>query len=60
MALPLDFGFWNYGIRTMTLANKQLYLGTASNIVAPDLITQPVPLSPGAEVWSIKSSTAIR
>lgn len=60
MALPVDFGFWNYGIRTMTFANKQLYLGTASNVVAPDLITQPVPLSPGAEVWSIKANTATR
>lgn len=56
MALPLDFGYWNYGIRTMLPANKQLYLGTASTIVAPDLVSQPAPLTPGAEVWSIRSN----
>ncbi len=56
MALPLDFGYWNYGIRTMLPANKQLYLGTASAIVASDLTSDPVPLTPGTEVWSIRSN----
>jgi len=51
--LPLGFGFWNYGIRTMVVADKRLYLGTASNIVAPDLLIPLLPLSPGAEVWSV-------
>lgn len=58
MALPLDFGYWNYGIRTMVTANKQLYLGTASAIVAPDLVAEPIPLTPGTEVWSIRANTA--
>jgi hypothetical protein len=52
MAMPLDRGLWNYGIRTMEVGNKLLFLGSASNMVAPDLITQPFPLSPGAEVWT--------
>lgn len=58
MALPLDFGFWNYGLRTMVVANKQLFVGTASAIIAPDLIAQPVPLAPGAEVWTIGVNAA--
>ena len=57
-ALPLSWGLWNYGIRTMETANKQLFLGTASNIVAPDLTlnTDGTPLSPGAEIWTIRSN----
>ena len=58
VALPLDFGYWNYGIRTMTTANKQLYLGTASTIVAPDGVSGPLTLTPGLEVWSIRSNAA--
>lgn len=60
MALPLDFGFWNYGIRGMVVANRQLFLGTASAIVAPDLIEQTTPVSAGLEIWSIRSNTARR
>ena len=56
MALPLDWGLWNYGIRTMEVGNKMLFLGAASNMAAPDLITKPVPLSPGTEVWTIRST----
>jgi len=56
MALPLDWGPWNYGIRTMEVGNKMLFLGAASNMAAPDLITTPVPLSPGTEVWTIRST----
>jgi hypothetical protein len=56
MALPLDWGPWNYGIRTMEVGNKMLFLGAASNMAAPDLITKPVPLSPGTEVWTIRST----
>jgi hypothetical protein len=56
MALPLDWGPWNYGIRTMEVGNKMLFLGAASNMAAPDLITRPVPLSPGTEVWTIRST----
>jgi len=56
MALPLDWGLWNYGIRTMEVGNKMLFLGAASNMVAPDLITKPVPLSPGTEVWTIRAT----
>jgi hypothetical protein len=56
MALPLDWGLWNYGIRTMEVGNKMLFLGSATNMIAPDLITKPVPLSPGTEVWTIRST----
>jgi hypothetical protein len=56
MALPLDWGLWNYGIRTMEVGNKMLFLGSASNMIAPDLVTKPVPLSPGTEVWTIRST----
>lgn len=57
-ALPLDWGLWNYGIRNMEVGNNQLFLGTASNLVAPDSVlnTDGRLLTPGAEVWSIKSS----
>ena len=58
MILPLDFGPWNYGIRNMELGNKLLFLGTASNMVAPDLISQPIPLQPGTEVWTIQQNVA--
>lgn len=56
MALPLDWGLWNYGIRTMEVGNKMLFLGAATNMIAPDLITKPVPLSPGTEVWTIRAT----
>jgi hypothetical protein len=59
MALPLDWGLWNYGIRTMEIGNKQLFLGSASNIVAPDVTFPPgssTPLSPGTEVWTIRTN----
>ncbi|MEN9728348.1 MAG: hypothetical protein RL434_2714, partial [Pseudomonadota bacterium] len=57
-ALPLNWGLWNYGIRTLEFANKMLYLGTASNVVAPDLQLLPdgSVLSPGTEVWSIRAT----
>jgi hypothetical protein len=35
------------------VSDKRLYLGTASNIIAPDLAIPLLPLSPGAEVWSV-------
>ena len=58
MALPLDWGLWNYGIRNMETgnSNKLLFLGSASNMVAPDLVTRPVPLGPGTEVWTIRAT----
>lgn len=58
MALPLDWGLWNYGIRTMEVGDKKLFLGTASNMVAPDLtlISTLIPLSPGTEVWTIRNT----
>jgi hypothetical protein len=56
MALPLDWGLWNYGIRNMEVGNKLLFLGAASNMVAPDLVAKPVPLSPGTEVWTIRTT----
>ena len=56
MALPLDWGLWNYGIRVMDVGNRMLFLGSASNMIAPDLISQPIPLSPGAEVWTIRDT----
>lgn len=58
MALPLGWGLWNYGIRVMEVGNKQLFLGSASNMVAPDLIATPIPLNPGTEVWSV-AGTAV-
>ena len=48
--LPLDWGINNYGIRNMVFANKKLFLGTASIIVAPD------EWHPGTEVWTISES----
>jgi hypothetical protein len=58
MALPLDWGLWNYGIREMEVANKMLFLGTASNMIAPGLtvLGDGTFLSPGAEVWTIRST----
>lgn len=57
-ALPLDWGLWNYGIRNMEVGNNLLFLGTASNVLAPDSVlnTDGRLLTPGAEVWNIKSS----
>ncbi|MBZ5582662.1 MAG: hypothetical protein LAQ30_10760 [Acidobacteriia bacterium] len=37
-------------------SDKQLWLGTASNMIAPGLPDILLPLSPGAEVWSIKAN----
>lgn len=30
------FGLWDYGIRNMEIGDGQLFLGTASNLLAPD------------------------
>jgi len=38
MALPTDFGLMNYGIRSLEIGNGQIFLGTASNMLAPDPI----------------------
>ena len=60
MALPLDWGLWNYGIREMEVANKMLFLGAASNMIAPDVtvLGDGTFLSPGAEVWTIRETVA--
>jgi hypothetical protein len=60
MALPANFGVWNYGIRTMDVGHKALFLGTASNMVAPDLTMggDGTVLSPGTEIWSLRASVA--
>lgn len=57
-ALPLGWGLWNYGIRNMETGNNQLFLGSASNIVAPDLTinNDGSVLSPGAEIWTVRSN----
>jgi hypothetical protein len=60
MALPVGFGPWNYGIRTMDVGNKSLFLGTASNMIAPDftVLGDGTALSPGAEVWTLRTTVA--
>ena len=42
----------------MEVGNNLLFLGTASNVLAPDSVlnTDGRLLTPGAEVWNIKSS----
>jgi len=60
ISLPVDFGFWNYGLRTLTVANNRLYMGTASNAISPDLITAPIAIAPGTEVWSIALSELLK
>jgi hypothetical protein len=61
VALPASFGPMNYGVRTMAAANRQLFLGTASNMVAPDLTVPGVTTfaSPGTEVWSIRDGAIL-
>ncbi|MDC1198847.1 hypothetical protein N8071_00525, partial [bacterium] len=54
--LPLGWGPTNYGIRTMVFGNRQLFLGTASNMVMPDVPDILDPLSPGTEIWSIRDT----
>ncbi|MBZ5586020.1 MAG: hypothetical protein LAQ30_28280 [Acidobacteriia bacterium] len=46
----------------MELGNsgKTLFFGTASNMIAPDLITNPVPLNPGLEVWAMQATAAVK
>jgi len=61
-AMPVSFGLWNYGIRTIEKGTDgRLYFGTASAIIAPDFTPAGgdflAPLTPGTEVWSIKSNT---
>jgi hypothetical protein len=60
MPLPVDFGLWNYGIRTMDVGKRTLFLGTASVIVAPDLtlLDEQTFLSPGTEIWALRASVA--
>lgn len=62
-SLPVNWGLWNYGIRTMEIGNKQFFFGTASNVIAPDILRDGAVLppgetylSPGAEVWTIRST----
>lgn len=52
--LPKDFGPYNYGIRNMEIGNNQLFLGTASNMLAPDAIPGFDSFKPGTEVWTIR------
>lgn len=52
-ALPPKFGPMNYGIRNMEVANCKVFLGTASNMVAPDLPPELAPYRAGTEIWTI-------
>lgn len=52
--LPKTFGPLNYGIRNLEIGNNQLFLGTASNMLAPDLTSEFETFQPGAEVWTIR------
>jgi hypothetical protein len=52
--LPSSFGPLNYGIRNMEIGNNQLFLGTASNMLAPDLIPGLETYQAGTEVWTIR------
>jgi len=61
-ATPVNFGLWNYGIRNIEKGSDgRLYFGTASAIIAPDFTPAGgdllAALTPGAEVWSLKSNT---
>jgi hypothetical protein len=58
---PLSFSPLNYGFRTMEVSHGKLYLGTASNMLAPDVISE-IPNLPnlfgigaGAQVWEFGS-----
>lgn len=58
-ATPLGFSALNYGIRTMEVGDGHLYLGTASNMLAPDVISE-LPNLPnvfnigaGAQIWRL-------
>ncbi len=54
MDLPDGWGTLNYGIRDMLVANGMLYLGSASNIVAPDVLSYwSRETKPGTEVWEV-------
>lgn len=55
--MPLRWSLLNYGIRTMAVGDGELFMGSASNMLAPDLLTE-IPGLPGildigagAEVW---------
>jgi hypothetical protein len=54
LALPTDIGLMNYGIRSMEIGNGQVFLGTASNMMAPDPIAGLDFLTPGTEIWTIR------
>lgn len=65
--MPLRWSLLNYGIRTMAVGDGELFMGSASNMLAPDLLSAipdlidlPEPISQlpslldigaGAEVW---------
>jgi hypothetical protein len=58
--MPLRFSLLNYGIRTMAVGDGELFMGSASNMLAPDLLAE-IPQLPGiinigagAEVWRTK------
>jgi hypothetical protein len=58
-ATPLGFAPLNYGIRTMEVGDGHLYMGSASNMLAPDVLSN-LPNLPnlfnigaGAEVWRL-------
>jgi hypothetical protein len=52
--LPIDWGFLNYGIRSMEFAGRKLFLGSASDMVAPDA------LYPGGQVWTIRDTKVVK
>ena len=54
VALPLRWNFWDYGIRNFETANGKLYLGTASNLFAPELPEAWAPFfGAGTSVWQL-------
>lgn len=59
--MPLRWSLLNYGIRTMAVGDGELFMGSASHMLAPDLITEfpgalpgVLNIGAGAEVWRSK------
>jgi hypothetical protein len=59
--MPLRWSVLNYGIRTMAVGDGELFMGSASHMLAPDLITEfpgalpgVLNIGAGAEVWRSK------
>jgi hypothetical protein len=56
--MPIGWSLLGYGIRNMVVGDdgKSLFLLSATNMVAPDIVEFDNPLRAGTEIWQIRDT----